>query len=47
VRLISKPDQPIILPKTAKVLQNLKENMDAGKIELSLEDVQAVREVYE
>ena len=26
-------------------MQNLKENIDAGKIELSPEDVQAVREV--
>jgi hypothetical protein len=27
------------------ILQNLKENIDAGKIELSPEDVQAVRDV--
>jgi hypothetical protein len=29
----------------SKTLQNLKENMDAGKIKLSPEDVQAVRDV--
>jgi hypothetical protein len=31
--------------KTAEILRRLRENMDAGKIELSSEDVQAVGEV--
>ena len=34
-----------IFIEAAKKLQNLKENMDAGKIKLSSGDVQAVREV--
>ena len=34
-----------IFAKTTEFLQNLEENMDAGKIRLSPEDVQAVREV--
>ena len=34
-----------ILPNMAKRRQNLKENIDAGKVRLSPEDVQAVREV--
>jgi len=33
------------ISETILSLQNLKENMDAGKIKLSPEDVQAVREV--
>jgi hypothetical protein len=35
--------QPRVLAKTAKLLQNLRENIDAREIELSPEDVQAVR----
>ena len=37
--------QPRIVTKVVKTLQNLKENMDAGKIEISSEDARAVREV--
>ena len=32
---------------TEELLQNLKENIDAGKIKLSQKDVQAVREVMD
>ena len=45
VRPVSSPVQPRIIVETEKPLQNLKENMDAGKIKLSQEDAQAVREV--
>ena len=45
VRPILRSDQLGTSTKTTKILQNLKENMDAGKIKLSPEDVRAVREV--
>ena len=45
VRLASSSGQPRPLANMAKLLQNLKENIDARKVRLSPEDVQAVREV--
>jgi hypothetical protein len=45
VRPILGPVQPRISAQTMNILQNLKENIDAGKIKLSPEDVQAVRDV--
>ena len=45
VRPISRSDQPRIVAETVQFSQNLKENMDTGKIALLREDVQAVREV--
>jgi len=45
VRPALRSGQPRIVAETAKLLQNLKENMDAGKINLSPEDIQAVRTV--
>lgn len=42
--VLAQGEDVIPIPGTTK-LQNLKENMDAGKIKLSPEDVQAVREV--
>jgi hypothetical protein len=45
VRPILGPVQPRISAQSMNILQNLKENIDAGKIELSPEDVQAVRDV--
>ena len=41
-RLASVPELPL---RRHASLQNLKENVDAGKINLSPEDVQAVREI--
>lgn len=36
---------PATIVETTLPLQNFKENMEAGKIKLSPEDIQAVREV--
>jgi hypothetical protein len=46
VRSISRSDQPIIF-ETANILQNPEDNMDARKIKLPMEDIQAVREVVD
>ena len=47
LRSISRSDQPRIF-ETANILQNLEEdNMDARKIKLLMEDIQAVREVVD
>ena len=45
VRPESRSGQLRIIAETTKKLQNLKENVGAGKIKLSPEDAQAVREV--
>ena len=41
----SRLGQPRIVAEMVNSLQNLKENMDARKIQISLEDVRTVREV--
>ena len=45
VRPVPRPNQPRIFAETTNFLQNLKENTDTSKTKLSLEDVQAIREV--
>jgi len=45
VSRIPRSGQSRTIAKMVKTLQNLKENMDAGKIKISPEDAQAVREV--
>jgi hypothetical protein len=45
---VSRPDQPKIFTRAAEVLQNLKENTEAGNIYLSPDSgVQAIREVVD
>jgi hypothetical protein len=45
MRTQSKPDQPRIFTRAARVFQNPRENMDTGKTELSPEGAQPVRGV--